>query len=124
MPSISTSTISPGRKGETPDGVPVMMISPGSRVMTCETKEMSWRVEKIISLVFESCLTFPLTRTRMLSSSGFYLVTLPYPMRNVTGFHKSNSFHTFPTFYIFFKKKNNSMTNIPQSGNDVAELYL
>src|SRR5207247_1150292 len=38
MESIRTSTRSPGRSGPTPGGVPVALTSPGSSVITCETR--------------------------------------------------------------------------------------
>ena len=37
MPSISISTVSPGSIGPTPAGVPVMITSPGNKVMILET---------------------------------------------------------------------------------------
>src|SRR3989441_11350030 len=40
-PGISTSTTSPGASGPTPAGVPGAIRSPGSSVITCETKETS-----------------------------------------------------------------------------------
>jgi len=39
IPSISTSTVSPTPRGPTPAGVPVMMTSPGRRVMIPEMKD-------------------------------------------------------------------------------------
>src|SRR5262245_3439636 len=39
IPSISTSTTSPGLIGPTPLGVPVMMMSPGSKVNAFESSE-------------------------------------------------------------------------------------
>src|SRR5262249_21736031 len=41
MPSMRTSTLSPGRIGPLPPGVPVAMTSPGCRVMTADTRAMT-----------------------------------------------------------------------------------
>jgi len=41
MPSISTETLSPGRIGPTPSGVPVRITSPGSSVANDDTNETS-----------------------------------------------------------------------------------
>ena len=63
MPSISTSTTSPGSTAPTPAGVPVQITSPGSNVITRDTNDTSCTGPKIISLVFASWVTSPLTRT-------------------------------------------------------------
>src|SRR5690606_20505735 len=59
MPDISTLILSPIFIGPTPEGVPVMMTSPGSSVMIELTNSMMKNVGKIMSDVVESCLTMP-----------------------------------------------------------------
>src|SRR5207302_552153 len=61
MDSIRTSTRSPGRSGPTPAGVPVAITSPGSSVITCETRATRSSIRKTISLVLEDWRTSPLT---------------------------------------------------------------
>ena len=58
-PDISTTTSSPGLMGPTPGGVPVAMISPGRRVITCETKETISETGNIMFFVVPFCLSFP-----------------------------------------------------------------
>src|SRR5437667_5967 len=53
MDSIRTSTRSPGRSGPTPAGVPVVITSPGSSVITWETRATRSSIGKTISLVLE-----------------------------------------------------------------------
>src|ERR1041385_3099195 len=69
LPSISPSTLSPGlrntggtRAKPTPEGVPVLMISPGSSVIPAERLSMVVGISKIMSRVLPSCITSPLTR--------------------------------------------------------------
>ena len=61
-PSISTSTRSPGTIGPTPEGVPVRMMSPGSRVMIDEMNETSSPTPNTRSAVEPDCRVSPLTR--------------------------------------------------------------
>src|SRR6516225_768816 len=75
--SISTSTTSPGlrntgglRNAPTPSGVPVAMMSPGSKVMLAEVNSISSGTPKIILLVWESCIVMPFTRARMARAEG------------------------------------------------------
>src|SRR5438552_1970494 len=69
MPSTSPSTLSPGFKNTggtrakpTPDGVPVLMMSPGSSVSPADKLSIVVGMSKIISRVLPSCMTSPLTR--------------------------------------------------------------
>ena len=48
-PSMLARTVSPGLISDTPSGVPVMRMSPGSIVMNPETYEMSLGIVKIMS---------------------------------------------------------------------------
>ena len=59
-----------GYQSHTPGGVPVVMRSPGSSVITLEMKATSCATEKIMSSVVESCLETPLWRVRMRSARG------------------------------------------------------
>ncbi len=67
MPSTSTSTVSPTCMGPMPDGVPVAMTSPASRVMTWLTQETTNRGSKMSCAVVLSCFTSPLRRLRRAS---------------------------------------------------------
>ena len=74
--SISTSQTSPGfsqgcglRAMATPEGVPVMMMSPGSSVMTLLSSCTRVGTSKIRSSVLLSCMTSPLTRVMMRSGA-------------------------------------------------------
>src|SRR5256885_14277308 len=78
MLSISTSTTSPSckksggvRLNPTPDGVPVAMISPGSRVMRELRKAIVEATEKTILAVVSCCTPRPFTPVVSLSGSGF-----------------------------------------------------
>src|ERR1044071_1072759 len=69
MPSMSPSTLSPGlrntggtRAKPTPEGVPVLMMSPGSSVIPADRLSMIVGMSKIMSRVLPSCITSPLTR--------------------------------------------------------------
>src|SRR5581483_4954623 len=69
IPSISTSTVSPGfivsfgsRAYPTPAGVPVRIRSPGSSVNTFETNDTRWGTLKMRSRVFPSWITSPFSR--------------------------------------------------------------
>ena len=53
----------------TPEGVPVMMMSPGSSVMTLESSCTRVGTSKIRSSVLLSCMTSPLTRVMMRSGA-------------------------------------------------------
>ncbi len=53
--------MSPGLISDTPSGVPVMRMSPGSIVMYRVTYETRNGREKIMFDVFPDCLTSPLT---------------------------------------------------------------
>src|SRR5262249_34375524 len=57
MPSIAISTTSPGAIGPTPGGVPVVIRSPGSSVITRDAIATICSTEKIKSAVDESCFT-------------------------------------------------------------------
>src|SRR5581483_3579639 len=83
MPSMSPSTLSPGfrntggtRAKPTPEGVPVLMISPGSSVMPADRLSMIVGMSKIMSRVLPSCITSPLTRqmSRTCCGSGSALL--------------------------------------------------
>src|SRR6266508_473361 len=76
-PSISTRISSPAlrnsgglRPAPTPDGVPVAITSPGSSAITLARCSITWATVKIISLVFESCLTCPFTASEISSVCG------------------------------------------------------
>src|SRR5690606_23824133 len=74
-PSISSSTTSPSRRYSpvdraTPGGVPVMITSPGSRVMNWLRCQMMWVTEKSMLEVRLRCRTAPLTRHSMWRSPG------------------------------------------------------
>ena len=56
-PSILTSTTSPGLILPMPDGVPVAITSPGSKVITSEIKLTTSSNPKIMSLVRADCLS-------------------------------------------------------------------
>ena len=79
--------------GLTPGGVPVMMMSPGSSVITCEMNEMSESTLQIILLVDEFCRISPLTSQLIFSLAGSSLVrstvrsarTCRIPWRGRTG---------------------------------------
>ena len=58
------------RAWATPEGVPVAMTSPGASVMNSDNRAMIRAVGKIMSLVFESCITLPLTRVMMRSPAA------------------------------------------------------
>src|SRR5205085_149503 len=65
-PSISIAISSPGcshtggsRNAPTPAGVPVMIRSPGSSVIACETNDTTSATPKIMFEVLESCITSP-----------------------------------------------------------------
>ena len=69
MPSTSPSTLSPGFKNTggtrakpTPDGVPVLIMSPGSNVKPADKLSIVVGMSKIMSRVLPSCITSPLTR--------------------------------------------------------------
>ena len=81
MPSTSPSTLSPGlrntggtRAKPTPEGVPVLMISPASRVMPEDKLSMIVGMSKIMSRVLPSCMTSPFTR-QMRDGQLFHLAT-------------------------------------------------
>ena len=68
MPSTVTSTLSPScnhtggsRENPTPSGVPVSRREPFGNVVPCDKNESSSGTLKIISPVFDSCKTVPLT---------------------------------------------------------------
>ena len=63
VPTPPTFTImrSPGLSGPTPDGVPVVMMSPGSSVQNRETNSTSSGTGKINWLVFDAWRFSPLT---------------------------------------------------------------
>src|SRR5207247_8068485 len=63
IPAMSTSTESPGSIGPTPAGVPVMITSPGSRVITRETNDTKAGGSKMRFFVFDRCFGSPLSRT-------------------------------------------------------------
>src|SRR5262249_50714466 len=62
MPGMDTETMSPATSGPTPAGVPVMIKSPGRRVMTCEMKRIITSMGKMNEVVLADCLTSSLTR--------------------------------------------------------------
>src|SRR5216117_2240336 len=62
--------MSPGASGPTPAGVPVAIRSPGSSVMTCETKETSARMENTMSGARPCWRCLPFTRQTTSSSSN------------------------------------------------------
>src|SRR3984957_5448250 len=77
MPSIETSTRSPGTserggdmKSPQPHGVPVSRTSPGSSVKLCEQNDSSSATPKIMSAVEEFCTSSPLTRVCSTSAGG------------------------------------------------------
>src|SRR4051794_4558980 len=70
IPEIVARSVSPGRRYRlvdepTPEGVPVEMMSPGSRVTNRERKETMAATGKIILEVDESCITSSLTESWM-----------------------------------------------------------
>ena len=82
-------TVSPGCRNTggfipmpTPEGVPVAMMSPGSRVIPREQVSISVGMSKIRSVVFASWRSSPLTqhRTRVSSPSSSSAVTTHGPM--------------------------------------------
>ena len=68
MPSIFTVNGSPLFSGPTPDGVPVAITSPGSSVMTLETKATICGTGKINCRVFDACFRSPFSHPS--TSSG------------------------------------------------------
>ena len=71
-PTPCTLTImrSPGTSGPTPDGVPVVMTSPGSRVQKRVSHSITSGTGKISSRVLECCRFSPLTQPSTSSSDG------------------------------------------------------
>ena len=70
--SISMLTVSPGfnhtggvRAKPTPCGVPVMITVPGRSVLLPLRNSINAGTSKIISLVFQSCMTWPLSTVRI-----------------------------------------------------------
>ena len=80
IPSICTSTLSPGTIGPMPAGVPVVMISPGFKVMMFETNRTKKGTEKIRSRVFPDCFSFPFKKVLILSLAGSMSVAIQGPM--------------------------------------------
>ena len=77
--SMVTSTRSPARSGLTPAGVPVMSISPGSRVMIEEAKAISCSMWKTISRVEAIWRISPLTWQVIIRSAGSSSVSIHGP---------------------------------------------
>ena len=63
-------TRSPAVSGPIPDGVPVVMMSPGSSVITAEMNAMSFGTGKISSRVDDDCRRVPLTQPSTVSPSA------------------------------------------------------
>ena len=58
------------RNAPTPAGVPVMIRSPGSSVIACETNAITSATPKIMFEVFESCIVSPFRIARIGSACG------------------------------------------------------
>ncbi len=79
IPSIWTSTLSPGNMGPTPDGVPVVMMSPGTRVIILDTNLTKKGIGKIKLFVLEDCFSFPFKNVLSLSLEGSTPVAIQGP---------------------------------------------
>jgi len=80
MPSMRTSTRSPGRSGPTPAGVPVAITSPASRVMTADTRATTSSTGKTKPLVLPTWRSSPLTHVSTSAALGSRSVEMHGPM--------------------------------------------
>src|SRR5262249_36403486 len=64
-PSISHSSVSPGTVAATPDGVPVMMISPAASATVSDSLPMTSATFQIICARSPSCRSLPLALSAM-----------------------------------------------------------
>ena len=79
IPSIWISTLSPGTIGPIPAGVPVVIISPGFKVMMFETNRTKKGTEKIKFRVFPDCFSFPFRNVLTLNLDGSISVAMHGP---------------------------------------------
>lgn len=77
--STSTTTSSPDLIGQLPDGEPVAKMSPGSRVITCESQLIKYGMLRDISLVFPSWTTRPFKVVTIRKLVGSTPVTMHGP---------------------------------------------
>jgi hypothetical protein len=79
IPSIWTSTLSPGDIGPIPAGVPVVMMSPGIRVIILDMNLTRKGIEKIKLFRLDDCLSFPFKKVLSFIWEGSTSVAMQGP---------------------------------------------